>query len=114
EYINRVDVVVERGDEVARVADAIAAVLPAGLRVEAPFQRKADLHKVMHSLQLFLQGVGSLGVVAGFLIAFNRLATLFELRAWEPRCWRRRFRPAAWPRLAWRRRSAAAAWSSRG
>lgn len=83
EYINRVDVVVERGDEVARVADAIAAVLPAGLRVEAPFQRKADLHKVMHSLQLFLQGVGSLGVVAGFLIAFNRLATLFEQRAWQ-------------------------------
>src|SRR5437867_10637005 len=37
----------------------------------------------MYSLKSFLQGVGSHGVVAGFLIAFNRLATLFELRAWQ-------------------------------
>jgi putative ABC transport system permease protein len=83
EMINRIDVVVGRDQSVSHVADAIAAVLPAGLRVEAPAQRKIDLHKVMQSLQVVLQGVGSLGLVAGFLIAFNRLATVFERRAWQ-------------------------------
>src|SRR5262249_10775430 len=82
EFINRVDVVVGGGD-VAAVADAIAAALPAGLHVEAPGQRKVDMQKVLRSLEVMLQAVGLLGLVAAFLIAFNRLGTVFEARAWQ-------------------------------
>ena len=83
ELINRVDIVVRRDADVTRVGEAIAAALPKGLRVEPPAQRKADIHKVMRSLQLILQAVGLLGLAAAFLIAFNRLATVFEERAWQ-------------------------------
>jgi putative ABC transport system permease protein len=79
-FVNRVDVVVRRDSEVERVREAVAQVLPAGLQVETPAQRKADLHKVMHALHTVLDGVGWLGLVAAFLIAFNRLTTVFEDR----------------------------------
>lgn len=82
-YINRVDVVVARDMDVGSVRDAIATALPPGLRVEAPAQRKADLHKVMFSFRVLLQGVGLIGLVAAFLIAFNRLATVFAGRTWQ-------------------------------
>jgi putative ABC transport system permease protein len=82
-FINRVDVVVDRAADVAQVSAAIAAALPKGFGVEAPLQRKADLHKVMRSLQTVLQGFGLVGLVAGFLIAFNRLTTVFERRVWQ-------------------------------
>ncbi len=81
--INRVDVVVKRDDDVGRVAGAIAAILPQGLRVDPPAQRKADLHAVMRSLQAALGAVALLGLAAAFLIAFNRLATVFDERAWQ-------------------------------
>jgi putative ABC transport system permease protein len=82
-FINRLDVVVERRAEVTRVARDIAAVLPAGLRVETPEQRRADLHRIMQSLQVMLRGMGLVGLVAAFLIAFNRLSTVFEGRGWQ-------------------------------
>ena len=62
---------------------AIASVLPAGLRVERPVQRKEDLSRIVRSLQLMLQGVSLVALVAAFLIAFNRLATVYEARAWQ-------------------------------
>lgn len=83
ELINRVDVVVRREADVTEVAAAIGAALPKGLRVERPAQRTADIHKVMRSLQVILQAVGLLGLAAAFMIAFNRLATVFEERAWQ-------------------------------
>ncbi len=82
-FINRVDVLVEPGEDLARVRDAIAAALPVGLHVEAPSQRQADLHKVIRAFQVMLQGVSLVGLVAAFLIGFNRLATVFESRAWQ-------------------------------
>jgi len=83
EFINRVDVVVGGGRDVVAVADAIAAALPAGLQVQAPGQRKVDMQKVLRSLEVMLQAVGLLGLVAAFLIAFNRLGTVFGARAWQ-------------------------------
>lgn len=81
--INRIDVVVDRRADVAAVAARIRGVVPSGLRVEPPAQRKADLHKVMQSLQTVLQGLALIGLIAAFLISFNRLSTMYEERAWQ-------------------------------
>lgn len=82
-FINRVDVVVDRAASVERVAEGIRRVLPEGFQVAAPEQRTADLHKVMQSFQTFLQGVALVGLIAAFLITFNRLATVFDARTWQ-------------------------------
>ncbi len=82
-FVSRVDVVVERGEELAHVAAAIGAVLPSGLHVETPSQRKVDLQKVIWSVQVVLTAVSVLALVAAFLIVFNRLATAFEARIWQ-------------------------------
>src|SRR5437762_3423826 len=81
--INRVDVVVARDWEVTVVRNALASVLPEGLQVTAPAQRKVDLHRVMRSVQVMLQGVSLLVLLAAFLIVFNRLSAVFEARIWQ-------------------------------
>jgi putative ABC transport system permease protein len=43
-------------------------------------QRKADLQKVIKSIQTLLHAVGLFGIVAAFLITFSRLTTVFEGR----------------------------------
>ncbi len=82
-FINRLDIVVRRDGDVTRVAEAVTAVLPPGLHVEPPKQRKADLQKVMFSFQVLLWALALLGLIGAFLIAFNSLTTLFEGRAWQ-------------------------------
>ena len=81
--VNRVDIVVRRESPLDEVTARIEAILPSGLRVEAPAQRKVDLHKVMQSIQTLLEAVGMFGIAAAFLIAFSRLTTVFEARAWQ-------------------------------
>jgi len=81
--VNRLDVVVARDADVEAVAERMRAVLPAGLTVAAPQQRKADLHRVMQSLHAVLQGMALVGLIAAFLISFNRLTTVFDARAWQ-------------------------------
>ena len=78
--VNRIDVVVDRDAHAATVRDGITSVLPAGLRVEAPEQRRLDLHSVVQSIQILLQAVSLFGLFAAFLIAFSRLSTVFEAR----------------------------------
>jgi len=82
-FVNRIDVVVERGADVAEVAAGVARVLPAGVVVEPPAQRKVDLHKVMQSTAALVRGVSLIGLLAAFLIAFSRLSSVFEAHAWE-------------------------------
>ena len=82
-FINRVDVVVGPEADTSTLADAIRRAVPTGLRVETPSQRKADLHAVMRSLQVLLQALGLVALVAAFMIAFNRLTTIFEERVWQ-------------------------------
>ncbi len=82
-FINRVDVVIDRNASVERVADAIRQRLPAGFEATAPAQRSADLHRAMQSFQTLLRGVALIGLVAAFLITFNRLATVFDGRIWQ-------------------------------
>src|SRR5438128_5406627 len=81
--ITGVDVVVAPKADVRRVAEAIARRLPAGLRVGATAERQADLRRVTESLRTALQALGLFGLVAAFLITFNRLSTVFEERAWQ-------------------------------
>src|SRR4029077_17454885 len=81
--INRVDVVVARDRDVTAVRSALASTLPAGLHVTAPAQRKVDLHRIMRSVQVMLQGVSLLVLLAAFLIVFNRLSAVFEARMWQ-------------------------------
>jgi len=81
--INRVDIVVARDWELGVVRDALASVLPEGLQVTAPAQRKVDLHRIMRSVQVMLQGVSLLVLLAAFLIVFNRLSAVFEARIWQ-------------------------------
>src|SRR5437667_289640 len=83
-FITGVDVVVAPDADVREVAEVIVALLPAGLRVQAPAQRQADLRRVTDSLRVALQALGLFGLVAAFLITFNRLSTVFEERAWQP------------------------------
>lgn len=82
-FVNRVDVVVERQADVGRVRDALAATLPTGLEVTAPAQRRADIQRVVQSMQVILRAMGLVALVAAFLIAFNRLAAVFEARTWQ-------------------------------
>ncbi len=82
-FVNRIDVVVRRDARVEDVAAAIARAVPAGWRVEAPSQRKADLQQVMISLQVMLSAVSLVSLAAAFLIILNRLGTVFEIRAWQ-------------------------------
>lgn len=82
-FVNRIDVVVNREADLATVRGAVAAVLPQGLTVESPSQRKADLNSVMQSLHALLQAMGMVGIVAAFLIAFSRLSAVFEARVWQ-------------------------------
>ncbi|HUE31180.1 MAG TPA: ABC transporter permease, partial [Verrucomicrobiae bacterium] len=82
-FITGVDVVVAADADVQRVAGAIARRLPAGLRVQATAERKADVRRVTESLRTALQALGLFGLVAAFLITFTRLSTVFEERAWQ-------------------------------
>src|SRR5262249_10686842 len=81
--ITRLDVVVQRSAALHEVALAVAGVLPTGWLVEAPAQRKADLHRVMASLPVMLDALSAIALAAAFLIIFNRLTTVFETRAWQ-------------------------------
>src|SRR5262249_10059534 len=83
EMVNRIDVVVARDADRDQVADTMTALLPPGLRVGAPVQRKIDLHQLMRSPQLLTRGMSLLGLLAAFLIAFSTLASVFEHRTWE-------------------------------
>jgi putative ABC transport system permease protein len=81
--INRIDLVLRPDADRDRVEEAVRAVLPPGLRVETPAQRKADLGAVVQSLRVMLRALGLVVLVAAFLIAFNRMTTVFEERAWQ-------------------------------
>jgi putative ABC transport system permease protein len=81
--VSRIDLVVARGTSVDDVRSAIAALLPEGLAVSTPAQRKVDLQAVMRSFQLLLRAIGVVGLVIAFLIAFNGLSWEFERRAWQ-------------------------------
>ena len=81
--VTQIDVVVPAGQRPDHVAADIRKALPPGLKVEAPAQRRTDLNRVMQSLEIMLQAMGLVGLVAAFLIAFSRLTTVYDARTWQ-------------------------------
>lgn len=81
--VTRIDLVVGRDQNVDVVRRAVESVLPPGLQVSTPAQRKVDLQAVMQSFGVLLRCVGLVGIVIAYLIAFNGLSWEFERRAWQ-------------------------------
>ncbi len=81
--VSRIDLVVGRDQSVDVVRGAVERVLPPGLQVTTPAQRKVDLQAVMRSFGVLLRCVGLVGIVIAYLIAFNGLSWEFERRAWQ-------------------------------
>ncbi len=81
--VSRIDIVVARQASVDAVRAAIEAILPAGLQVTTPAQRKLDLQNVMRSFGVLLRAVGLVALVIAYLIAFNAMSSGFERRAWQ-------------------------------
>src|SRR5262249_8897080 len=80
--VSQIDVVVDREASVDAVRSAVAAAVPLGIRVTSPSQRKLDLQKVMRSFGMLLRGIGLVGLVIAYLIAFNGVSSRFERRGW--------------------------------
>lgn len=80
--INQIDLLVVPGHE-ATVRAAVAATLPAGLTIEEPALRKDVVRRTVGGLQSLLSAFAFLAVLAGFVVCYGRLATVFEARTWE-------------------------------
>lgn len=81
--INQVDVVLADGHGVEATKGALAAVVPAGLRVEEPSVRRDVVRKTVAAFQMMLTAFGLLAVLAGFVICYSRLGAIYEARTWE-------------------------------
>jgi putative ABC transport system permease protein len=86
--VTQVDVVVDRDADVAVVRRGIVEAFANAprlsvLNVESPMQKREDLRNTIRSLQIALHLVGLMGLASAFLIAFNRMAAVFEGRAWQ-------------------------------
>src|SRR5262249_51060356 len=77
------DVVVPPQQNLESVKAAVTAVLPPGLRVDPPAQRKADLQRAIRSMHVLLDAVAAMSLVAGILVILGRLSTVFERREWQ-------------------------------
>jgi ABC-type lipoprotein release transport system permease subunit len=71
-FVNRVDVVIAPDADPQRMTSSVRAALPAGLEVDTPVQRKADLNRVMRSLQVMLDAVALVGLVTSSPRATSR------------------------------------------
>jgi putative ABC transport system permease protein len=80
--ISQIDVLVDPGRE-AEVLRAVAAVLPAGLRVEEASSQKEVVRRGIEGFHGMLTAFSLLAVVAGFVICYSRLGAIYEARTWE-------------------------------
>lgn len=81
--VTRIDVVVAQQAHVGVVRSAIKALLPPGLKVTTPAQRKLDLQRVMRSFGVLLHAVALVGLIIAYLVAFNGMSSRFERRGWQ-------------------------------
>ena len=92
--ISQIDLVVVKGQEEA-VKKAVAAKLSPGLKVEEPELRKDVIRNATKGFRALVTAFSILAVLAGFLVCFSRLVTIFEARTWEVGL----FRAVGLPRL---------------
>ncbi|MFN8543120.1 MAG: ABC transporter permease [Candidatus Binatia bacterium] len=81
--VNQVDVVVAEGAAVAAVQEAVASVLPPGVKVAEPALRKDMTRRTIGGFQGMLTAFAFLAVVAGLVVCYSRLAAIFDARLWE-------------------------------
>jgi len=81
--INQIDVLTIADADVDAVREAIARVLPSGIRVEQPEVRKLILRKAVAAFQTMLSAFSLLATMAGFVVCYGRLQGIFEARTWE-------------------------------
>ena len=80
--INQIDILVAKGRQ-HTVKSTLQSILPAGLRVEEPVLRKAIARRTIAGFQAMLTAFSLLAVLAGLLICYSQLATIFDARTWE-------------------------------
>jgi putative ABC transport system permease protein len=81
--ISQIDLVVDPAADMDRVRGAVAAVLPPGLVVEEPAVRRDVIRGSVRGFQAMMLAFALLAVLAGFVICYSRLRTLFDARTWE-------------------------------
>jgi putative ABC transport system permease protein len=81
--LNQIDVITEDGADPARVKAAIEAALPPGLLVREPATRRDVVRATVRGFQAMLLVFALLAALAGLVICYSRLRTLFEGRLWD-------------------------------
>ena len=81
--ISQIEVVTDHDADLQHVAGQLTRSLPQGIAVEKTAQRTAGIRKLFAGFQLMLDGLALMGLLVGFLIAFNRLSMVFRKRLWE-------------------------------
>jgi hypothetical protein len=64
-------------------SDGLWLILPTELRVEEPAVRKEVIRRTLAGFQAMLTAFSLLAVLAGFVICYSRLGSIFESRTWE-------------------------------
>jgi putative ABC transport system permease protein len=73
--VDQIDVVLQDGHDARAVAGALAAALPAGLRIEPPRQRGERMQRIVGAFQALVSGLGALVFAAGGFAAYATVAT---------------------------------------
>ncbi len=81
--VNRVDIVLKQDADFATTKNAVARVLPSGLTLEEPAFRKDAVRRTVGGFQAMLTAFSLLAILAGFVICYGRLSTVFDTRTWE-------------------------------
>jgi putative ABC transport system permease protein len=81
--ISQIDLVLDEDADVGRVQGAVAAILPPGLSAQEPAVRRDVIRDSVRGFQAMMMAFALLAVLAGFVICYSRLRTLFDARTWE-------------------------------
>jgi ABC-type lipoprotein release transport system permease subunit/SAM-dependent methyltransferase len=82
-FINQIDVLLDDGADPAAVKAAIEAALPAGLVVREPATRRDGVVSAIRGFQAMLLVFALLAALAGIVICYSRLRSLFEARLFD-------------------------------
>ena len=82
-FINQIDVLLDEGADPATVKAAIESALPAGLVVREPATRRDVVVSAIRGFQAMLLVFALLAALAGIVICYSRLRSLFEARLFD-------------------------------